>query len=166
MEDLDTKSLLKLLAPFLAMTIVVTLFMVMVFLRFAPGGGASAPPVVTFDVLKYTNAQRAIASAFVKKDPNKVESANEVLLNLSARTRTAIEETAGPGVLVVLKQAVVQGQRYDITDKVLVKLGLPTDVPTSDAAEYSLDQSPTLFSAPIKGRTWGVPAAIEGKVLP
>lgn len=101
--------------------------------------------VVTFDVLKFTNAQRAVASAFVKKDAG-TNTAAEVLLNLSERTRAAISEVAGDGTLVVLKQSVVQGQTTDITDDVLRKLGLPTEVPTEDAAAYSLDLAPTLLS--------------------
>lgn len=128
----------------LAAALVLALFTVGA--RFVP---ALAPTVgvqvVTFDVLKYTNAQRAVASAFVRKDSDQTQ-ASELLLNLSERTRSAIEEVAGPGTLVVLKQAVVQGQTEDITAEVLERLGLPADVPTSDAAAYQLDVAPTFLS--------------------
>lgn len=115
--------------------------------RFIPALAPQAHiSVVTFDVLKYTNAQRAVASAFVRKDPDQTQVASELLLNISERTRAAIEDVAGEGTLVVLKQAVVQGQTRDITEEVLTKLGLPTNVPTADAAAYQLDVAPTLFS--------------------
>jgi len=125
-------------------------------IRFVP---SLAPPVtvevVSFDVIKYTNAQRAVASAFLSKNAD-VSGTNELLLNVPERTRDAIREVAGDGTLVMLKQAVVQGQTRDITDDVLKKLGLPVNVPTSDAAAYTLDMAPTLLqnlgAAPVQRR--------------
>ena len=114
--------------------------------RFLPALSPSAGvPVVTFDVIKYTNSQRAVASAFVKQGSQQRE-ATELLSNLSERTRKAIEKAAGAGTLVVIKQSVVQGQTRDITDAVLQELGLPVEVPTEDATSYSLDVAPTLLS--------------------
>lgn len=106
---------------------------------------ASSVAVVSFDIVKFTNSQRAVASAFLRPESNDAAKTNELLLNLPARTREAIEEVAGAGTLVILKQAVVQGQTTDITDEVLVKLGLPLQVPTADGAAYSLDLAPALW---------------------
>jgi hypothetical protein len=146
-EETSTRDLLAALAPFLAGTVLVTLLAGMLLLKFVGGGGAvlSGASVVSFDVLKFTNSQRAIASAFIK--PGSDLSGAELLLQLPKRTRVAIEEVAGSGTLVVVKQAVVQGQTRDITDDVLKKLGLPTDVPTQDAAAYALDVAPTVLGS-------------------
>jgi hypothetical protein len=150
MNEPSTKELAKLLAPFLAMTALVAFMAVILFLRFvSPSVGS--PSVVTFDVIQYGNAQRAVASAFLKNSADQV-SANEMLLNLSERTRKAIAEAAGPGTLVVLKQSVVQGATRDITEEVLTKLGLPTNVPTSNAVAYTLDVAPTMMLQPVPKR--------------
>lgn len=157
-------ALLKLLAPYLAATAAATLLTTAVLVRFLP----TAPThvnVVTFDVLKFTNAQRAIASTFLKPDVD-ISKVNEVLLNLPARTREVIEEVAGSGTLVVIKQAVVQGQTSDITEEVLNRLGLPTNVPTSDATAYSLDVAPTMFRLPARQVTPRAEPSTKPQVLP
>lgn len=131
------------LLPYLAAAVIAAVMIVALMLRFSPLGAAhGAPTVVTFDVVKYTNSQRAVASAFIKPGSD-IARANELLLNVPERTRVAIEEIAGEGTLVMVKQAVVQGQFADITDDVLKKLGLPTDVPTSDATAAAIDIAPT-----------------------
>lgn len=131
------------LLPYLAGTALVTTLALVLILRFTSvvslGG---APSVVTFDVVKYTNSQRAVASAFINPRAD-IARANELLLKLPERTREVIEEVAGPGTLVMVKQGVVQGQAEDITDKVLTKLGLPVDVPTKDEPQAALDELPT-----------------------
>lgn len=169
MNEPSTKELAKLLAPFLAMTALVAFMAVVLFLRLASPAMTGSPSVVTFDVLRYANAQRAVASAFLKKSADQV-SANESLMNLSERTRTAIAEAAGPHTLVVLKQAVVQGATRDITEEVLTKLGLPTNVPTADAVAYTLDVAPTAMFGPPTGRKIvklpGEDAIKSGEVLP
>lgn len=133
------------LAPYLAGAVLVSVALVLAVMRFAPSFAAPVSvAVVSFDIVKYTNAQRAVASTFIKRDVD-VSATNELLLNLPERTRSAINAVAGPGALVVVKQAVVQGQTTDITDEVLTRLGLPTNVPTADAAAYSLDVAPTNF---------------------
>lgn len=147
--ETQSSELLRLLAPYLAGAVLASVALVFAIPRLVP---AIAPPVsvtvVSFDVIKYINAQRAVASTFIKKDAD-IAAANEVLLDLPARTREAIQSVAGRGALVVVKQAVVQGQTTDITDEVLRKLGLPVNVPTSDATAYSLDVAPTgLFGVP------------------
>jgi hypothetical protein len=109
---------------------------------------AAAPGVVTFDVIKYMNAQRRVASVFLSGDAASKAEAGTLLLGVSRRTRQVIEQVAGPGTLVLVKQGVVAGHGRDITDEVLTRLGLPTDVPTQDAAGAMLDEAPTLLLMP------------------
>lgn len=157
-------ALLKLLAPYLAATAAATLLAAAVLVRFMPAASISVS-VVTFDVLKFTNAQRAIASTFLKPDAD-ISKANEVLLKLPERTREVIAEVAGSGTLVVIKQAVVQGQTTDITDEVLKQLGLPTNVPTSDATAYNLDVAPTMFRLPARQAAARAEPSTKAQVLP
>jgi hypothetical protein len=170
MNEMSTKELAKLLAPFLAMTALAAFMAVVLFLRLAaPGVAGGAPAVASFDVVRYANAQRAVASAFLKSTADQT-SANELLLNLSDRTRKTIAEVAGPNTLVVLKQSVVQGATRDITEEVLTKLGLPTNVPTADAVSYTLDAAPTMLMRPPAARKPaklpGEGASRSGEVLP
>ena len=112
-------SLLAVLAPYLAMTVVVAVMATLLVIRFAmPQLSAPLPEVVVFDVVKLTNAQRAVASRFLKQSEDQ-GAAGEILLNVSERTREVIQDVAGEGTLVMLKQAVVQGHERDITDEVL-----------------------------------------------
>ncbi len=165
MNDLSTKDLLKLLAPFLALTAMSAVFLVALMLRFMPGAAPGMTGVVSFDVIKYTNAQRAVASSFIKPGSD-VSQSSELLLNLPARTREAISASAGAGTLVVIKQAVVQGQMSDITDDVLKRLGLPTNVPTADATSYALDMAPTMFLTPPAQKLVAPTASGNSQVLP
>ena len=158
MEDQGTTELAKLLAPFLALTALLTIGATLLLVRFLPSAVTQpSVSIVTFDVIKFTNAQRAVASAFVSPNADQVR-ANELLLNLSERTRAAISDVAGAGTLVVVQQAVVQGATRDITTEVLKKLGLPTNVPTADATRYSLDVAPTMWMVP--------PAPLKLPLLP
>jgi hypothetical protein len=146
-EEPTTAALAKLLAPFLVLTAMVAVAGTLVLFRFTAVASAVAPPVVaSFDVLKYTNAQRAVASSFLKPSED-ISRTNELLLNLPERTRKVIQDIAGAGTLVVVKQAVVQGQAKDITDAVLTKLGLPTNVPTADVTSYIMNPAPTMLGA-------------------
>lgn len=143
-DSTSSMDLLHTLAPFLIGTVLVSVLVVIALMRFMPGVGAGGS-VASFDVIKYTNAQRAVASSFLGKNAD-IGGTNEILLNMPARTREAIASVAGPGTLVVIKQAVVQGQTADITDEVLTKLGLPTNVPTADATAYVMDNyAPTML---------------------
>lgn len=146
--------MLTALLPHLAVAVVASVILTISLLRLAPAvAPAVSVSVVSFDIVKFTNAQRAVASTFLKPNAD-VSVPNELLLNLPERTRAAIREVAGPGALVVVKQAVVQGQTVDITDQVLSKLGLPLNVPTSDATAYALDVAPTnLFMPGIRPRS-------------
>ena len=115
--------------------------LVLVVLRFTSMG---TPSLVTFDVIKYANSQRAVASKFIS-DAHAADQAAPLLLEVSKRARDVITEIAGPGTLVVLRQSVVQGETRDITDEVLIRLGLPTDVPTADPSRLVLDIAPTML---------------------
>lgn len=151
MSDESQPSFVDMLAallPHLAVAVVASVVMTLTVLRMVPAAAPSVSvSVVSFDIIKFTNAQRAVASTFLKPNAD-VTVPNELLLNLPQRTREAIQEVAGPGALVVVKQAVVQGQTQDITDEVLKKLGLPLNVPTADATSYALDMAPTNLFAP------------------
>jgi hypothetical protein len=105
--------------------------------------GSASPPVVVFDVIKLANAQRALASRFLS-----TKGADEVaplLMDVSKRTRAVIHKVAGANTIVVIRQAVVQGEMRDITDEVLTRLGLPTNVPTADPTRHVLEVAPTLL---------------------
>lgn len=103
----------------------------------------ATPRVVTFDVVKYVNAERAVASKFFGQ--NDAAEVAPTLLDISNKTRKVIREVAGPKTLVVISQAIVQGQADDITNKVLKRLGLPTNVPTVNPTRYALDFAPTMI---------------------
>lgn len=109
--------------------------------------GGSSVTVAVFDVVKFANAQRALASTFVGKSENSTE-AGTLLLTLSKKTKATIEKVAGAGTLVLVKQGVVTGSQIDITDAVLKELGLPTDVPTVDPVTYLSDVAPTMLMLP------------------
>lgn len=158
-EESSTLEMFKALAPFLAGTVLVAVFVTLLMLRFLPGAAASTGSVVSFDVIKYTNAQRAVASAFLKREGDSSE-ASALLLNLPDRTREAIRDVAGANTLVVVKQSVVQGTTVDITDAVLKKLGLPSNVPTSDSVQSSLNYAPTMLQTPPSER---MPRPIPGE---
>ena len=111
--------------------------------------GLLSPPqvrVVTFDVLKYENAERAQAMKLMGQGG--AGAVAPMLSFVSKRLTAAIEKAAGPGTLVVLSQAVVQGQTRDITDQVLKELGLPTKAPTATAVK-SLSIAPGTMVPPV-----------------
>lgn len=103
--------------------------------------------VAVFDVVKFANAQRALASRFVGKTDNASE-AGTLLLQLGAKTNAAIEKAAGPGTLVLVKQGVASRDQVDITDAVLADLGLPTNVPTAEPLKYLTEVAPTMLMLP------------------
>lgn len=162
MDELSTRDIAKEMAPFLILTALVAFLASVLFFKFALpliAPGAGAPTVVTFDVVRYANAQRAVASAFLRKEADQV-AASEMLTGLPERTRKAIAEVAGGGALVVMKQAVVQGETRDITEDVLKKLGMPVNVPTSDGVAYTLDVAPTMLMRVPSARN---PIPLEGE---
>lgn len=102
-------------------------------IRFMPGGLATGH-VVTFDVIKLSNAERAVASGMLGKGAGSADDAL-LLAESSKQVAGAITREAG-GALVLIKQAVVGDAGLpDITDAVLTDLNLPTNVPTSSNQE-------------------------------
>ena len=142
----EQKEILKTLLPYLLCTAALTAAFVLGVVRLSHiSRGASGPAnIVTFDIIRYGNAQRAFASKFLT---NKNIDDASVLMNLSKKTRDAIAKYAGPNT-VVIKQAVVQGDLPDITDDVLKDLSLPANVPTQDPSAYTIDSAPTNFILP------------------
>ena len=144
MEDADKKILLSYLAPFFVGVIILSVFLTLLTFKYVPAFKTlSSPKVVVFDVTKYVNAQRSIASSYLTNDVAKMAQTNELLMGLSDRTKVAIEKFAGPGTLVMVKQGVVAGEMEDITDKVLTEVGLSVKVPTEDAVRAVLNPTPT-----------------------
>lgn len=140
MEDTDKKILLNYLAPFFVGTVIVSVFLTLLTFKYIPTfKNLSAPKVVVFDITKYVNAQRSIASNYLTNDPSKMAQTNELLVGISDRTKAAIEKYAGPGNLVMVKQGIIMGEMEDITDKVLNEVGLSSKVPTEDAVRAILN---------------------------
>ena len=123
------------LAPYLVVSVLVSVFVVFgvswALNRMGMSSVGGSPQIATFDIFKYINAQRAVAEAFVKPSSSDSLTASQILADMPSKTRDAIAQVAGPRTLVVIKQAVVQGQARDITDQVLRLLGLPTNVPST-----------------------------------
>lgn len=147
-EPTEYESVFFTLLPYLVGTLVLSCLLIVALLKYSPLITASVEPrVVTFDSIKYINAQRAIMSKYLKGTE---ETAPEVINQLSERSKKAISKIAGPNTLVVLRQAVVQGDTHDITDEVLKELGLPVDVPTNVQVEFTLNGPQTALSTPVK----------------
>jgi hypothetical protein len=100
--------------------------------KFVPGLTA-VPHVVTFDAIRFTNAQRVLASKFMVHGLGQggATSDQALILNQSSRVEKTIREVAGPKTIVLVKQAVVASTYPDITDEVLTRLGLPTNTPST-----------------------------------
>lgn len=98
--------------------------------------------VVVFDVVRLANAQRMVASAFIKPETASPDAATS-LMAMQKQTREVIRRIAGPGTVVLVKQAVVSDHLPDITDAVLKELGLPLNAPTQNVSQYLLDEAPT-----------------------
>lgn len=101
-------------------------------------------------MIKFTNAQRLVASKIIGDSTRSSEDAT-LLLSVSKRTEAVIEQFSA-GRLVILKQAVISGEYIDITDDVLKELGLPTDGPTMDPGKLSIDMAPTNFILQSRGK--------------
>lgn len=87
----------------------------------------ASAPIVTFDPVRFTNAQRAAASIMAVA-PNA-----DVALTLTqvAKQAEAVIREEAKGAVVLVKQAVVAPEGVpDITDAVLERFGLPTNAPT------------------------------------
>jgi len=107
-------------------------------------GSIGSSAIVTLDPTKLANAQRAIAAGLI--NDGQAGDVTVTLMRLGRETEATIEKVAGAGVTVVVKQAIVAGNVRDITDDVLIELGLPTKVPTVDPVSYLTDVAPTDLS--------------------
>lgn len=109
----------------------------------------SGPKIVTFDVIKLVNAQRKIAGGVMINDTDSF-----VLLNrVGKTTEQIIRSIAGEGTVVIIKAAMINSDIPDITDEVLISLGLPTDAPGLDLGvlldkenQKSLDEANKYFN--------------------
>jgi len=147
--DFFEESGLKAAAPFVVLSVLLSAALVLGMLKLSDsfGGTRGTVTVAVFDVVKFANAQRAVASTFLGKSQD-VGEAGTLLLSLSKKTSAAIEKVAGPGTLVLVKQGVVSGSQLDITNAVLEELGLPTSVPTSEPMTYLSEVAPTMLVMP------------------
>ena len=101
----------------------------------------SAPTarIVTIDPVELANAERALASKLLTRHGNHPAARRRITLKLfrvGREMRATIRKVAGPGTIVLVKQAVIAGSVPDITKTVLAKLGLPAKVPTVDLTQY------------------------------
>ncbi|MFY2597438.1 hypothetical protein ACOTHJ_15260 [Achromobacter xylosoxidans] len=116
--------------------------------HYRPHGGSfsfGGHSIVLFDPVKFSNAQRAAVSVLqTTRDADLALTMTQV----AKQAESVIEEEAG-GALVLVKQTVViPGDIPDITDAVLLRFGLPTNVPTvtvkpGEAAEALEYMAPT-----------------------
>ena len=145
MDDQDT---LSNRTPFQYVLIVgIPLFVIGAVLFFAQqkwfplhvAGGHGADHLVVLDAVKLVNAERAALPMLSKQSGSDAAIA---LMDIGKRMQPAIEKAAGPGAVVVVKQAVVLGDLPDITDQVIKELNLPTNAPTVDLSKY-LETAPT-----------------------
>jgi hypothetical protein len=148
MEFLE-ESGLKNAAPLLLLSALLSAALVLGVLKLSGNlsGRGGSVNVAVFDVIKFANAQRALASRFIGRTENASEG-GALLLQVSAKTAAAIEKIAGPGTLVLVKQGVVSTGQIDITDDVLTELGLPTNVPTAEPLKYLTEVAPTMLMLP------------------
>lgn len=105
----------------------------------APTGQAPTARLVTIDPVELANAERALASKLLTRHGNRQAVRRRVTLKLfrvGHELRATIRAVAGPGTIVLVKQAVIAGSVPDITKTVLMKLGLPAKVPTVDLTTY------------------------------
>lgn len=82
---------------------------------------------VVIDVARIQAAQTKIASDMLGREDAAGETITK-LAQISTNVQKVILDTAGPGRVVLVKQAVVATNLPDITDAVLTTLGLPLDV--------------------------------------
>lgn len=82
----------------------------------------------SIDLVKILNAQAFYASKLVSKNPQNKHWIGFVK-EINSSMRKTISQIAGQDTIVLVSPAVVQGVE-DITDRVLVALGLPSNPPS------------------------------------
>ncbi len=167
-EDVKEPALLTVLAPYLIITICLAVVLSVGLIKWLSKTEVlSTQSVVVFDVLKYVNSQRAIASNLL--NPSKQDDTALFMRDISSRTQAAIAEVAGENTVVLVKQSVVSLKHTrDITDDVLRKLNMPTDVPTlelnlSDDVTTHLSLSPEMKQEALRFKENNPKATEKGK---
>lgn len=107
------------------------------------------PDVVVFDPVKFLNAQRAAASILISS-PN--ADLSLTLTQVAKQAEGTIRDEARGAIVLVKQSVVLSSDLPDITDAVLTRFGLPTDVPTvtikpSQMALQQLAPTDNAFSA-------------------
>jgi hypothetical protein len=97
-----------------------------------------SPAIVVFDPVKFVNAQRAAASILAAQ-PN--ADLSLTMTQVAKQAEAVILEEANGSVVLIRQAVVVPDGLRDITDDVLKRFGLPTNVPTvkNNAAEMTLE---------------------------
>ncbi len=88
--------------------------------------------IVTVDLIKILKAQAFYANKLITKNPqdqNWIES----MKTMNASIRQTVKFIAGQDTIVMVSPAIIQGSE-DITDRVLVALGLPRKAPNAPLA--------------------------------
>jgi len=122
--------------PVFVTGLLITFCLTVAWFQFMPpmsGNVFNAPKVVSFDPVKFINAQRAAASILATR-PN--ADLALTMTQVANQAEAVIREEAN-GALVLIKQSLVlQEDVPDITDKVLRRFGLSTQVPTVSTNVY------------------------------
>lgn len=95
-----------------------------------------SPRVVVFDPVKFTNAQRAAASLLVAS-PN--ADLTLTMTQVAKHAEAVIREEAGDALILVKQAVVAPDGMVDITDRVLDRFGLPSNVPTITTSPNSIE---------------------------
>jgi hypothetical protein len=132
----------------------------------SPASTLGGERVVVFDVVKLANAQRRVASTFLGRDAAAAGEQAALLLDIQERTHSVIRQVAGPGTIVLVKQAVIHTELDDITDAVLKQLKLPTDVPTQDPSNSGIDFAPTILGMTPPPRSMAEKRATDNPLSP
>lgn len=124
-----------------AIGVVLLAVMTSVVMQHEMPGTLGSNTLVTFDVIKLGNAERAVASGLLGSSANSGDDA--LLLTEASKRVTSVIAQEAHGRLVIIRQALVDSGSSvpDITDAVLKDLGLPTDVPTVDNQRVISDQT-------------------------
>lgn len=99
--------------------------------------------IYSIDLIKIINAQAFYSNQIISKN-----SQNKNWIHSIKKVNTLIREKvkliAGKNSIVIISPAVIQGTE-DITDKVLVALGLPKKVPNVQEINISLYKNKNVF---------------------
>ena len=89
--------------------------------------GIGTPSIVLFDPVKFANAQRAAISLL---QANKSADLALTMTQVARHAEAVIREEARGAIVLVRQTVVAPGDMPDITDAVLTRFGLTTNVPT------------------------------------